>query len=352
MVSIIIADMRGHGSSLTVEKAPVEGGIPSLSEPSASTSDTVKTEGETPKKPATPRKPTVAKTKVKREEDDGFDSPNEQEADERIDLSELNFPGGPVSSSRKNDRATRGWKKIELWIEQEDAEVIVLDDEPPPPPVPKQVTVKVEDDNPTGMLVPAPEPMEIDEDLGGKLEVTAERRARRRKKSLKGKSREEKEEMAREELDLEVIKEQFSGHDGSEVRYQNVRLMLQRDRKLFLLQLPLTLPPLKSLAEMEVKEEIKAEDPATSAPDSPAVLPSGKVGQLRIHASGKSVLSYGGVEFIIRLASDVAFAQEFVAINPYEENGGKAWRLGSVGQGQEGGWLIGVPDLSGIAKHG
>ena len=128
--------------------------------------------------------------------------------------------------------------------------------------------------------------------------------------------------------------------------------MLQRDRKLFLLQMPLTLPPLRNLAETEVKEEIKAEDPAASASDSPAVLPSGKLGQLRIHASGKAVLSYGGVEFIIRLASDVAFAQEFVAIHPYEENGGKAWRLGSVGQGQEGGWLIGVPDLSGIAKHG
>lgn len=219
MVSIIIADTRAHGSSLTVEKAPVEGGTPSLSGPSTSTSDTVKREGETSKKPATPRDPTVAKTKVKREEDDGFDSPNEEEADERIDLSELNFPGGPVSSRRRNDRIARGWKKIELWIEQEDAEVIVLDDEPTLPPGPKQVAVKVEDDNPTEMILPAPEPMELDEDLGLKSEVTAERRARRRRKSLKGKSREEKEEMAREELDLEVIKDHFSGEDGSEVCY-------------------------------------------------------------------------------------------------------------------------------------
>src|SRR2546423_15434796 len=116
--------------------------------------------------------------------------------------------------------------------------------------------------------------------------------------------------------------------------------MLQRDQKLFLLKIPFTLPPLRNFGETEVKEEIKAEDPAASASDSPAVLPSGKLGQLRIHASGKAVLSYGGVEFIIRLASDVAFAQEFVAIHPYEENGGKAWRLGSVGQGQEGGWFI------------
>jgi hypothetical protein len=34
---------------------------------------------------------------------------------------------------------------------------------------------------------------------------------------MKGKSREEKEEMAREELDLEVLKEQFLSEDGSEV---------------------------------------------------------------------------------------------------------------------------------------
>src|SRR5436305_13696258 len=139
MVSIIIADMRAHGSSLTVEKAHVEGGIPSLSDPSASTSDKVKTEGETPKKPATPRGPTFTKKKVKREEDDGFDSSNEQEVDERIDLSELNFPGGPVSSSRRNDRAARGWRNIELWIEQEDAEGIVVDDDSAPPAVLKQV---------------------------------------------------------------------------------------------------------------------------------------------------------------------------------------------------------------------
>jgi RNA polymerase III RPC4 len=351
MLSIIIAEMRAHGSSLTVEKAPVEGSTPSLSDPSASTKTTVKTEGES-SKPATPQKTAVVKTKVKREEDDGIDSPDEQEADERIDLSELNFPGGPVSSSRRNDRIARGWKKVELWIEQGDAEEIDLDREPSPPPAPKRVTIKVEDDHSTGILVPAPEPMELDEDLGRTAEVAPKIRARRRRKSLKGKSREEKEEMAREELDLEVIKEHFSSEDGFEVRYLSIWLMSQRDQKLFLLQLPLTLPPLKNLAEAEIKEELKTEEPVAPAPLSPAVVPSGKLGQLRIHASGKAVLSYGGVEFVIRLASDVAFAQEFVAIHPYEANGGKAWRLGSVGQGQEGSWLIGVPELHGIAKHG
>lgn len=121
-----------------------------------------------------------------------------------------------------------------------------------------------------------------------------------------------------------------------------------------MLQLPATLPPLKDIIEAKVKEEVKSEDLAAAAAAAPPPIappPSGKIGQLRVHASGKTVLSYGGIDFAVRLASDIGFAQDFVAINPYEENGGKAWRLGSVGEGQEGGWLIGVPELKGIAKH-
>jgi hypothetical protein len=120
---------------------------------------------------------------------------------------------------------------------------------------------------------------------------------------------------------------------------------------LFLLQLPAELPPLKDIAEVDVKEEVKPEPTAVPLPLTGGP-PSGKIGQLRVHASGKTVLSYGGIDFTIRLASDVGFAQDFAAINPYEATGGKAWRLGSVGQGQEGGWLIGVPELKGISKHG
>src|SRR5579871_1835617 len=79
--------------------------------------------------------------------------------------------------------------------------------------------------------------------------------------------------------------------------------------------------------------------------------PSGKIGQLKVHASGKMVLSYGGIDFPIRLASDVNFAQDFVVINPEEAGGGKVWRLGSVGAGKEGAWLVGVPELKDIHKH-
>jgi hypothetical protein len=227
--------MRDHGSSLTVQKAPVDGGLtPGQTDPAAAAAaaatPAVKQEGESSQKPSTPqKKKPPTKTKVKREDnDDEFDSPDglDGEGEERIDLAELNFPGGPVSSSRKNDRTVRGWKKIELWIEQEDAEQIILDDEPPPPPppppAPEKVTIKVEDDESMDIVLPVSEPIVLDdEDVERKVEVVPKNRVRRRpqRKSMKGKSREEKEEMAREELDLEVLKEQFLSEDGSEVYF-------------------------------------------------------------------------------------------------------------------------------------
>ena len=204
----------------------MDGVIPGQTDATSTTAPTANKEGES-SKPATPgKKSATTKTKVKREEDDEFDLPDDLDVeDERIDLAELNFPGGPVSSSRKNDRSVRGWKKIELWIEQEDAEEIVLDDEPapppmPPPPAPKEVTVKVEEDEIRGVIMPIPEPMPLDEVVERKEEVPVVKprvRRRRQKKSLKGKSREEKEELAREEVDQEVLKEQFLAEDGSDV---------------------------------------------------------------------------------------------------------------------------------------
>jgi hypothetical protein len=117
---------------------------------------------------------------------------------------------------------------------------------------------------------------------------------------------------------------------------------------MLLVQLPLILPPLRSVDGTEVKTEIKSEDPDSNIPQPSTALPSGKIGQLRVHASGKTVLSYGGIDFTIRLASDVGFAQDFVVMDPVGQK--KAWRLGNVGAGQEGGWLIGVPDLKGMHR--
>jgi hypothetical protein len=183
-----------------------------------------------------------------------------------------------------------------------------------------------------------------------KLRLAEESRARRRRLQLRGKSREEKEEVAREEVDMEVLREQFLAEDGSDVLPLLTRLIPQREQKLLLMQLPLSLPPLRDIKDT-VKAEVKVEDPTVTAPTAPVTPPSGRIGQLRVHSSGKTVLSYGGVEFAVRLASDVGFAQDFVVINPHEAGRGKAWRLGSIGAGQEGGWLIGVPELKGLHRR-
>jgi len=114
------------------------------------------------------------------------------------------------------------------------------------------------------------------------------------------------------------------------------------------MQLPLTLPPLREIGGTEIKTEVKSENIESDAPQTSSVIPSGKVGQLRVHASGKTVLSYGGIDFSIRLASDIGFAQDFVVIDPLIQK--KVWRLGNVGAGQEGGWLIGVPDLKSMHR--
>jgi hypothetical protein len=217
---VIVESRSRLDSSVTVEDSPVENVGPVEPNPNApSPIPIVKKESFTRKKPtSSPRK-----GKVKKEEDNGYeeiDENNQVAIDDRVDLAELHFPGGPVSSHRKNDRINRGWKKIELWIEQEDVEEIVLDDTPEPEiSGPKQVTVKVEDESMMEINLPEPEPMVIESDGDQEERVRLAERSRtwRLRKALKGKSQEEKEEMAREEVDLDVLRDQFLANDGSEV---------------------------------------------------------------------------------------------------------------------------------------
>jgi len=144
------------------------------------------------------------------------------EIDSRVNLAELNFPGGPVSSRRKNEHAGRGWKKIELWIEQEEAEG-GMEDDVPRLGMPRQVTVKVEDEAIGGIVIPEPMPErmviddEMEEGVEEKLRQTEKRRAKRRRGQLRGKTREEKEELARDEVDSKVLKDAFLNPDPSAV---------------------------------------------------------------------------------------------------------------------------------------
>jgi len=229
-------------TSVTVESVPAVSAAPAQpDQPTPSTeapSTAVKVEGGS--KPGTPIKApaSAARTRIKREDDDVYDEPEGDETmvDGRVDLAELNFPGGPVSSRRKNERGDRGWKKIELWIEQEEAEEIVIsDDEAPAPSATQPVRVKVEDEPMSGVVMPEPETMIIDDDdqdaKEDKMKRAKESRARKQKRRLKGKTREEKEEMAREEIDTEILKDQFLGSDAAEVQGRWAMLTNYRENR-------------------------------------------------------------------------------------------------------------------------
>ena len=215
------------GSSVTVETAPLEG-VTEV-EPSTATATTpIKTEDTPSKKSTTQAKlATPKKPKVKKEVDDTQELPedfmDELGLDDRVDLAELDLPGGPVSSQRKNERMGR-WKRVELWIEQEEAEEIILDDDEDDASR-QQVRVKIEDEPMEDVTVPAVETIptpqvttvESDEDVEEKMKIAAKNRKRRKRRALKGKTQEEKEEMAREEVDLEVLGNNFLAADASEV---------------------------------------------------------------------------------------------------------------------------------------
>jgi len=199
-------------------------------EPSTATpTDPVKTEDTPSKKSTTQAKlATPKKPKVKKEVDDTQeleeDFMDELGLDDRVDLAELDLPGGPVSSQRKDERMGR-WKKVELWIEQEQAEEIILDDDDDEDDSPRQqIRVKIEDEPMEDVAVPAVETIlaqvmsvESDEDVEEKMRSAAKSRRRRKRRALKGKTQEEKEEIAREEVDLEVLRKNFLTTDASEV---------------------------------------------------------------------------------------------------------------------------------------
>lgn len=169
--------------------------------------------------------------RIKREEGaygDAYEMGDMNDDMDRVDLSQLNLPGGPISSSRTPDKRARGWKKIELWIEQDDPEEIMLDeeDEQSPEARPAGVNVKVEDERMKDveteeMIVEVPLVVDsIDDDSIARME---KRRRKLRRKAMKGKSREEKEEMAREEVDFEAMRSTFLDPDATQVPPSSLR---------------------------------------------------------------------------------------------------------------------------------
>ena len=170
------------------------------------------------------RRQSTRQTRVKREDDDEAPLADLEEVtlEERIDLADLNTPGDPVSSRRKVDRVTRQWKKIELWVDQDDVEQIVIDDEHSETSV-QHITVKqeVELQPSAGFQNPDLVLMDIDEgvEAGPSWRPLESVPRQRRRRDLQGKTQEEKEEVAREEVDLEILREQFLDPHVSEVSF-------------------------------------------------------------------------------------------------------------------------------------
>ena len=204
---------------------PIGGSIPIETPASTSAQTPIKKEGDLkPENAASTsqkRQSTRQPTRVKREDDD--EAPvlgdlEEVTLGERIDLADLNTPGDPVSSQRKVDRVSRQWKKIELWVEQDDVEEIVIDDEHSDT---TRVSVKEEQKQQPALDLQNLDVVMMDIDEGVESGASAAQVPRRRRqRDLLGKTQEEKEELAREEVDLEILREQFSdAHDGSGVSF-------------------------------------------------------------------------------------------------------------------------------------
>ncbi|KAK4912403.1 hypothetical protein LTR49_019120 [Elasticomyces elasticus] len=91
----------------------------------------------------------------------------------------------------------------------------------------------------------------------------------------------------------------------------------------------------------------------------PAALPSGAVGKLRIHKSGKATLDWGGTKMSVGMGSEASFLQDVVILNLPEkkpvvvEGGGIGGGGSGIGGGDEeeggglAGWAMGMGQVKG-----
>ena len=125
---------------------------------------------------------------------------------------------------------------------------------------------------------------------------------------------------------------------------------------MFIMQLPLIMPELVAPGQEPAQDLKTKKDPFTlrnplqeayeaqpdgpfsePKPKSPPHIPSGRVGKLRVHESGKVTIDWGGIQFEVKRGIDCSFLQEVVStkVKPPEEGtdediDGDATCLGSV----------------------
>ncbi|BFZ59563.1 hypothetical protein YB2330_000574 [Saitoella coloradoensis] len=206
-----------------------------------------------------------------------------------------------------------------------------------------------------------------------------------------GASTEEREEATRIVDDFRALALDFGGGEEGGIGGGIGGGAAGAEDKLFLFQFPSVLPRFERPAPTEVKPEptpapageaavpalegegsgdVKPTDtkaspkptptpakptptPAKPAPDQksrprrPATSafppPPGLAGQLRIHRSGRTTLSWGGIAFDVTVGSDVGFLQDVVAMDVSGER--KCWSLGGIGRK-----VVVVPDVGGLVE--
>jgi hypothetical protein len=229
-LTLLIAELgRTLDPSIIIENAPIDLTSTSQTPQTSTPKGVIKTENIDPKKPSLQSKPKPSR--VKREQNlYGEDYTTIEDADlendpDRVDLSQLNLPGGPISSNRRpENRPGRGWRKVELWIEHDEPQEIVIDDDELEESASRTMAparVKIEDERMDIVgeeEMGAESRMDLDKtEIEELARVAQRRRLQLRKKAMKGKSREEKEEMAREHVDFEALTSTFLDPDPSQV---------------------------------------------------------------------------------------------------------------------------------------
>lgn len=175
-------------------------------------------------------------------------------------------------------------------------------------------------------------------------------------------TQEDRDEDARIQDDLRIMREELGevgavGEDGGS----------KRDAKMYLFQMPPVLPQLVPIrikpdpdAEdaiggdvMQVdppnnsEKPIKIEEDAEGKPAPPPPVPSGAVGKLRVHASGKVTMDWGGMGLCVEMGSRASFLQDVLLTELPETKVNEAGKVESgwaVGMGQVKGKFVVTPD--------
>ncbi|KAK1079646.1 hypothetical protein LTR33_006211 [Friedmanniomyces endolithicus] len=260
----------------------------------------------------------------------------------------------------------------------------------------------IDDDGPQPVMAPprasSPEPVESSRRKGKEREGTIKPR------TLSGSAAEmpvhqtqdEVAEWERRQKDLEMIFAERGtqappreDRDG-DVQMEADSVNAKREAKTYLFQFP---PVLPDLTPIIVKPEVDTTAPpamngdamdldddappgkdaanpnivsdttGSTAPGPPPKLPSGVVGKLRIHKSGKATLDWGGTKLSLGMATEASFLQDVVIMSFPEKKamvsregdgttggGSGAGVAGSDGAGEEDaapGWAMGMGQVKG-----